>query len=163
MKCSNKSIIKIIPVLYFLIVAALFVSNFINYSHLAINPLHSKSFFIIPSVFLISAFVYFYHNAQYFEFDSAGEVLIFINRGTFLSSFFHYREIRAEFPKSKLRFFDVKDYYFFRILEIYITSENNRTRRLKFNVTFLNYKKQRLLLESLSEVSKKNKVSFNGN
>lgn len=162
MKCNNKDIIKIIPVLYFLIIASIVALNFIGFNNLNLNPQYPNWLFALESLLLLFLFIYIYRNAQYFEFDGSGEVLVFVNEGTLLSNFFSYRLHRAEFPKSRLKYFEIKDYFVYKKLIVYINSRQQRTKKLYFNITFLNYKKQKLVLKTLSEISDINKGTING-
>jgi hypothetical protein len=70
-----------------------------------------------------------------------------------------YRVKRAEFPKGKLIDFKVIDLFFYATLRIYIRSRRKKgPRKYTFNITFLNKKKKRGMIESLRKVIEKNKV-----
>jgi hypothetical protein len=100
--------------------------------------------------------VVFYSTAKYFEFDSDGNVLMFINRGLFISNFVNYREQRAEFPKEKLKRYRIQNYLLFSYLYVYVKSKSNQIKRVRFNITLLSNSKKRALKQSLEKVLKHN-------
>jgi hypothetical protein len=70
-----------------------------------------------------------------------------------------YRVKRAEFPKGKLLNFEVSDYGIYKSLKIYISSRRKKgPRTYTFNITFLNKKKKRGMIDSLNKVLQKNKA-----
>ncbi|HET8887160.1 MAG TPA: hypothetical protein VFM70_12495 [Salinimicrobium sp.] len=156
MKCNNKSIVNKVPLIYFLLIASIFATNVVHYHE---NNAERSTWWLIatPTLLLLVLLTYFYRNAKYFEFDSSGEVLVVVNRGTFLSRFLLYREEKAEFPKSKLKDYEIRDFVVYKSLNLYIKSDDTRTKKTKFNITFLNRKKQKLILNSLSDITDKNK------
>ncbi|MBC8755089.1 hypothetical protein H2O64_10425 [Kordia sp. YSTF-M3] len=98
-----------------------------------------------------------YSTAKYFEFDSDGNVLTFINKGLFISNFINYRERRAEFPKEKLKRYRIQNYIIFSTLYIYVRSRSNKTKRVHFNISLLSGRKKKALKKSLDKVIKHNK------
>ncbi|MBT8303461.1 MAG: hypothetical protein KJP09_03245, partial [Bacteroidia bacterium] len=64
---------------------------------------------------------------------------------------------RAEFPKSKLLYYKLNNYGVYKSLNIYIKSNDNRQKRLRFNVTLVSNKKLKYLKQSLDKVVKQNK------
>ncbi|WP_046755648.1 hypothetical protein [Kordia jejudonensis] len=154
MRFSNASTKKWIPFLYFFLglgslVAILFVMFFQD----EFNQV--KLWYLIP-IFLVVIFVMIYTSAKYFEFDSDGNVLTFINKGLFISNFVNYREQRAEFPKEKLKSYRIKNYILFCLLYVYIKSRNNKIKRIQFNISLLSRRKKRALKQSLDKVLKHN-------
>ncbi|WP_386406583.1 hypothetical protein [Sungkyunkwania multivorans] len=117
--------------------------------------------FIMPTLFLVLFSWFVYKNVKYFEYDSDGDVLNFINRGMFISNFINYRENRAEFPKVKLSHYKINDYVIYRTLNVYVKTKNHRVKRLRFNITFLNKKKIKALKSSLNKVIRNNKKALN--
>lgn len=154
MRFNNASSKKWIPFLYFFlglgsIVAILYFVFFQDEFNQA------KLWYLTPVPFvLILGMVY--STAKYFEFDSDGNVLTFINKGLFISNFINYREQRAEFPKEKLKRYRIQNFIIFCKLYIYIKSRNNKTKRLKFNISLLSNRKKRALKQSLDKVLKHN-------
>ncbi len=105
---------------------------------------------------LVVFFIIVYSSAKYFEFDSDGNVLTFINKGLFISNFINYRERRAEFPKEKLKRYRIKNYIMFSRLYLYIKSRSNKTKRVHFNISLLSRRKKAALKKSLDKVIKHN-------
>src|SRR5690606_34094460 len=113
----------------------------------------------LPNILLLLFGVYFHRIGQLFEFDSDGETLNFKNNGVFFSKFMEYRVKRAEFPKGKLMNFEVSDYGICESLKIFISSRRKKgPRDYTFNITFLNKKKKRGMIDSLNKVLQKNKA-----
>ncbi|MEM6684993.1 MAG: hypothetical protein AAF617_04275 [Bacteroidota bacterium] len=114
-----------------------------------------KLWYAIPAV-LVFIIVVFYSTAKYFEFDSDGNVLTFINKGLFISNFINYREHRAEFPKEKLKRYRIQNYVLFSFLYVYVKSKSSQIKRVRFNITLLSGRKKRALKKSLEKVLKHN-------
>ncbi len=100
--------------------------------------------------FLVS--VFFYLKAKFFEFDSDGNGLTFINRGFIISNFINYREKKVEFLKSDLISYKIRNYFFFSTIYIYIKAKRGRIKRLNFGIIFLSNKKRRAMKRSLDKV-----------
>ncbi|MEM6720063.1 MAG: hypothetical protein AAF611_12135 [Bacteroidota bacterium] len=114
-----------------------------------------KLWYAIP-VTLVFIIIVFYSTAKYFEFDSDGNVLTFINKGLFISNFINYREHRAEFPKEKLKRYRIQNYVLYSFLYVYVKSKSNQIKRVRFNITLLSNRKKRALKKSLEKVLKHN-------
>jgi hypothetical protein len=114
-----------------------------------------KIWYAVPLALALVFFV-FYSTAKYFEFDSDGNVLTFINKGLFISHFINYREHRAEFPKAKLKRYRIQNYVLFSFLYLYVRSKTNQIKRVRFNITLLSSGKKRALKKSLEKVIKQN-------
>lgn len=114
-----------------------------------------KIWYMIPVLFVILIGI-IYSSAKYFEYDSDGNVLTFINKGLFISHFINYREQRAEFPKEKLKRYRIQNYILFSYLYLYIKSRSNQTKRIHFNISLLSGRKKRALKKSLDKVIKHN-------
>ena len=159
MRFKNTSETKIIPSVYTILVAAFVTNIFVNVELMNTdpeNPMRWSQFF--PNLVLLVFGIYFHRIGQLFEFDSDGETLNFKNNGVFFSKFMEYRVKRAEFPKGKLIDFEVSDYGIYASLKIYITSRRKKgPRSYRFNITFLNKKKKRGMIDSLNKVLEKNK------
>lgn len=162
MRFKNTSETKIVPSVYILIVAAFVTNLFVNIEIMASsseteNAMKFSHF--LPNILLILFGIYFHRIGQLFEFDSDGETLNFKNNGMFFSKFMEYRVKRAEFPKTKLLDFEVSDYGIYSSLVIYISSRRKKgPRKYRFNITFLNKKKKKGMIESLQKVLEKNKA-----
>lgn len=155
MRFDNAKSKKWIPFLYFFIgiggVLAILYFFFFREDHNQI-----KDWYSVPVLFAV-VFGIIYSSAKYFEFDSDGNVLTFINKGLFISDFINYRERRAEFPKEKLKRYRIQNYVIFSRIYIYVRSRSNKTKRVHFNISLLSNSKKRALKKSLDKVIKHNK------
>lgn len=106
---------------------------------------------IVPLLLLI---LYYINGRQIFEYDSDGEALHFRNRNVvpFLS-----KPLSDEFPKYKLMKFDAIDLFFIKRLYITISSKNNGSTVLKYEISYLTKKEVNDLKFSLNKVIKANK------
>jgi hypothetical protein len=106
---------------------------------------------IIPLLLLI---LYYVNGRQIFEYDSDGEALHFKNRNIvpFLNE-----PLSDEFPKYKLMKFETVSLLFIRRLYITITSKNNGSTVLKYEISYLTQKEVNDLKFSLNKVIKANK------
>jgi hypothetical protein len=111
--------------------------------------------YAVPAI-LVFIIVVFYSTAKYFEFDSDGNVLTFVNKGLFITNFINYRENRAEFPKEKLKRYRIQNYLLFSFLYVYVKSKTNQIKRVRFNISLLSKNKKRALKKSLEKVMKHN-------
>lgn len=154
MRFDNAKSKKWIPFLYFFIgivgVLAILYFFFFRIDHNQI-----KVWYAIPVLFMVVVGI-IYSSAKYFEFDSDGNVLTFINKGLFISNFINYREHRAEFPKEKLKRYRIQNYIIFSKLYIYVQSKSNRIKRVHFNISLLSKSKKKALKKSLDKVIKHN-------
>lgn len=154
MRFNNASSKRWIPFLYFfLVLGSIIAIVYMLFFQDEFNK--GKLWYVIPIALLI-IFGIVYTSAKYFEFDSDGNVLTFVNKGLFISNFINYREQRAEFPKEKLTRYRVENYIFFCKLYIYIKSRSNKIKRLGFNISLLSPRKRRALKKSLDKVLKHN-------
>jgi len=115
----------------------------------------AKMWYAIPVILALMIFI-FYSTAKYFEFDSDGNVLTFVNKGLFISYFINYREHRAEFPKEKLKRYRIQNYLLFSYLYVYVRSKTNQIKRVRFNISLLSRSKKRAIKKSLEKVIKHN-------
>jgi len=155
MRFNNSKAKKWVPVLYFLL---LFLALGAIFYALVIDKEFEelKYWNFIPVVLLI-LMITIYVTAKYFEFDSDGNVLTFINKGLFISDYINYREQRAEFPKEKLSAYKLQHFLVFSYLNIYIKSKGNSIKRVRFNISLLGSRKKNALKSSLDKVIKQNK------
>jgi len=155
MRFDNAKSKKWIPFLYFFLgIGGILGILYFFFFREDYNQL--RIWYSIPVLFTILVGV-IYSSAKYFEFDSDGNVLTFINKGLFISNFINYRENRAEFPKEKLKRYRIQNYIIYCRLYIYVRSRSNKTKRIHFNITLLSKSKKRALKKSLDKVLKHNK------
>jgi len=153
---NNQKSKKFVLSLYF-IFAVLFVFASISFDLIRNIIGIAKYKFIVLFGVLFLTLLFAHRISKYFEYDSDGNVLVILNKGMLLSDFFNYRENRAEFPKSKLIYYKLNNYGIYKSLNIYIKSNDNRQKRLKFNVTLVSNKKLKYIKQSLDKVVKQNK------
>ncbi len=155
MKFNNSSSAKWAPVIYFfLFIGILFCVVVYGATREEADYL---VWYVMPVAFFLAILLYTYKTLSYFEYDSDGLVLNFVSRGLMLSNFINYRESRAEFPKEKLKSFRMKNYGLYKSLVLYVRSHSGRTKKVKFNITFLGGAKRRALANSLTKVVEHNK------
>lgn len=155
MRFNNSKAKKWVPVLYFLLL--LLVLGAIFYALVIDKEFEELKYWNFIPVILLIIIITIYTTAKYFEFDSDGNVLTFINKGLFISDYINYREQRAEFPKEKLSAYKLQNYFIFSYLNIYIKSKGSTVKRVRFNISLLGQKKKNALKSSLDKVIKHNK------
>lgn len=106
---------------------------------------------VIPVLLIL---LFNFRGKQIFEYDSDGEALNFKNRNLVqLIS----KPINDEFPKYKLKKYEVVNGLFFRRLYITIISKKEHHIILKYDISYLTNKEVNDLKHSLSKVVKENK------
>ncbi|MDQ1856105.1 MULTISPECIES: hypothetical protein [unclassified Chryseobacterium] len=106
---------------------------------------------IVPVLLLI---IFYISGRQIFEYDSDGEALNFKNRNIIP---FLNKPLHDEFPKYKLIKYDVVSILFFKRLYITVSSKNNGSTILKYQISYLGNKEINDLKLSLNKVVKTNK------
>jgi hypothetical protein len=106
---------------------------------------------LVPLLLLI---IFYFNGRQIFEYDSDGEALHFKNRNIipFLS-----KPLHDEFPKYKLIKYDLISIFFIKRLYITVSSKNNGSTILKYQISYLDRKEVNDLKLSLNKVVKANK------
>ncbi|WP_255815647.1 hypothetical protein [Chryseobacterium sp. MA9] len=117
------------------------------------NALEDESYLliIVPIMMLI---IFYICGRQIFEYDSDGEALNFKNRNIIP---FLDKPLHDEFPKYKLIKYDVVSILFIKRLYITVSSKNNGSTILKYQISYLNRKEVNDLKLSLNKVVKANK------
>lgn len=158
MRLNNSKIKNTILSAYFLLLIAVIISiivfglfkDWINNSIIKYTVL----------ILFFGLLFYLLHKvSKYFEYDSDGNVIVLINRGLIVSEFFNYRELKAEFPKEKLLYYRINKYFIYKSLNLYIKSNEQHQKRIRFNVSLVSRKKLRYLRMSLDKVVKQNKAN----
>lgn len=150
---KSSKVIKSIYWLIFLAVGGFYVFNYI----ISLSPVVEGKKMMFITIIIIVVLAFWYMRARYFEYDSNGSVLIFINRGILLQKIVNYRETKAEFPKEKLRKYKIKNYIIYRLLYVYVKSKNGGVKKVIFDITFVSPKRVNLLEQSLNKVLTNNK------
>ncbi|RZV62773.1 MAG: hypothetical protein EX254_07315, partial [Flavobacteriaceae bacterium] len=136
MRLNNQKSKKFVLSLYF-VFAVLFVFASISFDLVRTLIGNARFKYLVLFGVLILMLLFAHRVSKYFEYDSDGNVLVLMNKGMLLSEFFNYRENRAEFPKSRLLYYKLNNYGVYKSLNIYIKSNDNRQKRLRFNVTLV--------------------------
>lgn len=121
------------------------------------NLLDSGDFLLllIPVLLLL---IFLVRGRQIFEYDSDGEALNFKNRNVVL---FLNKPLSDEFPKYKLKNFEIINAVVFKKLFITVDSKRSTAIILKYDISYLSKKELNDLKLSLSKVIKKNKETDN--
>lgn len=160
MRFNNHKSIKYIPFVYFMIVFGILVFGYLEYKIGNDNVFYAELIFWFFMIVLFFILVYVYKFGKFFEYDSDGEALCFRNSGAFLSESFSYRETRAEFPKKKLKKFQVKNYLFIKKLHLHVKSgyaEKKTVKKVVFDITFVKQKRTNMMKASLDKVVLENR------
>lgn len=110
--------------------------------------------FLLVIIPLFALGIYYVSGRHIFEYDSDGEALHFKNRNIvpFIS-----KALIDEFPKYKLIKYEVVTVFFIKRLYVTISSKNNGSTMLKYEISYLNQKEVNDLKFSLNKVVKANK------
>ncbi|WP_027377229.1 hypothetical protein [Kaistella palustris] len=111
----------------------------------------SSLFLLIPLLF---GLIFYLRGRQIFEYDSDGEALNFKNRNVFR---LFAKAVSDEFPKYKLKNYEVLNALLFKKLYITVSSKKNSALILKYDISYLTKKELSDLKLSLSKVIKTNK------
>lgn len=158
MRTNNEKVKNIIISLYFIIIVfgILILTLFNVFRDVSKNS--TIPFLIILAVIVI-LFIITYRVSKFFEYDSDGIKVVFLNKGLLLSEYLNYREHKLELDKDKLIGFKFHNYYFYKSLVIYYLSRHNNKKSEVFNVTLVNRKKRRYIKQSIRKIIKQNNNS----
>lgn len=154
MRLSNRSkapVYNFINTLLMMIVVFGIAGFLVNKYRFHILGSESYLMVLVPLLLLI---IFYFNGRQIFEYDSDGEALHFKNRNIipFLS-----KPLHDEFPKYKLIKYDVISIFFIKRLYITVSSKNNGSTILKYQISYLDRKEVNDLKLSLNKVVKANK------
>ena len=155
MRTNNEKVKNTIISLYFIIIVLgiLILTLFNVFSDISKNS--TLAFYIIVFV-IIALFVITYRISKFFEYDSDGIKLVFLNKGLLLKDHLNYREHKLELDKDQLTGFKFNNYYFYKTLVIYYRSHHGNKRNEIFNVTLVNRKKRKYIKQSIRKIIKQN-------
>ena len=108
---------------------------------------------VIPTLIIV---IFYLRGRQIFEYDSDGEALNFKNRNVVL---FLDKPLSDEFPKYKLKSYEIVNALIFKRLYVTISSKKSNAIILKYDVSYLSKKELNDLKLSLSKVTKNNKTN----
>ena len=151
MRTDNRNVKNTIISIYFLLlVTAILLATVFK----SIDVFPTSSMYVFLGFFVAVVYVHFI--ARYFEYDSDGPKLVFINKGLILTDFINYRQNKVEFDKRKLVEYKVHNYLVYKSLIISIKSSNGKISKEHFNVTLLKRKKLKYVKQSLKRIMKYN-------
>lgn len=155
MRTNNEKVKNIIISLYFIIIVfgILILTLFNVFRDVSKNPTVTLLIILFA---LIALFVITYRVSKFFEYDSDGIKVVFLNKGLLLSEYLNYREHKLELDKDKLIGFKFYNYYFYKTLVIYYLSHHNNKKSEVFNVTLVNRKKRKYIKQSIRKIVKQN-------
>ena len=155
MRTNNEKVKNIIISLYFIIIVfgILILTLFNVFRDVSKNPTVALLIILFS---LIALFVITYRVSKFFEYDSDGIKVVFLNKGLLLSEYLNYREHKLELDKDKLIGFKFHNYYFYKTLVIYYLSHHNNKKSEVFNVTLVNRKKRKYIKQSIRKIVKQN-------
>ena len=155
MRTNNEKVKNIIISLYFIIIVfgILILTLFNVFSDISKNS--TLAFYIIVFV-IVALFIITYRISKFFEYDSDGIKVVFLNKGLLLKDHLNYREHKLELDKNQLTGFKFNNYFFFKTLIIYYTSRHDHQRKETFNVTLVSKKKRRYIKQSIRKIIKLN-------
>lgn len=114
--------------------------------------------FLLLIIPVLCILVFYLRGRQIFEYDSDGEALNFKNRNVLL---FLEKALSDEFPKYKLKNYEIINAIILKKLYITISSNKNHSIILKYDISYLSKKELNDLKISLSKVIKTNKEREN--
>ena len=155
MRTNNEKVKNIIISLYFIIIVfgILILTLFNVFRDVSKNPTVTLLIILFA---LIALFVITYRVSKFFEYDSDGIKVVFLNKGLLLSEYLNYREHKLELDKDKLIGFKFHNYYFYKTLVIYYLSHHNNKKSEVYNVTLVNRKKRKYIKQSIRKIVKQN-------
>lgn len=154
MRLNNRSKAPFYQFLFTLATVMVIIGVIMSFFHIINLPVLRNMFsYGLIVLGLILHAVLFIRGRQIFEYDSDGEALNFKNYN--IISFLG-KEAKDEFPKYKLRSYEVVNAIIFKRLYIYISSKKNNKITLKYDISYLTSQEIRDLKTSLNKVVKEN-------
>ncbi|MGM0635430.1 MAG: hypothetical protein ACQESK_05150 [Bacteroidota bacterium] len=154
MRLTNYKTVRIIPGVYYFSIVFFFLVVFLNIQ-LDHTLFPSKKYYYLFSGGIVLALIYTYFGGKYFEYDSEGEIVTFINRGVILSNFFNYRDTVLEVKRKRIVDFKIINFLIYKRLVITVKTRHGLVKR-HTNITFLSPKKTKYLSQSLNKLVTKN-------
>ena len=158
MRLSNRNKAGYFQFLSTLATAALFLGIFLFFLERYRYHYLGWSEFLLIIIPILGILIFYLRGRQIFEYDSDGEALNFKNRNVVL---FLDKALSDEFPKYKLKNYEVLNAIILKKLYITISSKKNHSIILKYDISYLTKKELNDLKMSLSKVIKTNKEREN--
>ena len=158
MRLSNRNKAGYFHFLSTLITVGLFLGIFLFFLERYRYHYLGWSEFLLIIIPILGSLIFYLRGRQMFEYDSDGEALNFKNRNVVL---FLDKALSDEFPKYKLKNYEVLNAIILKKLYITISSKKNHSIILKYDISYLTKKELNDLKMSLSKVIKTNKEREN--
>ena len=158
MRLSNRNKAGYFHFLSTLITVGLFLGIFLFFLERYRYHYLGWSEFLLIIIPILGILIFYLRGRQIFEYDSDGEALNFKNRNVVL---FLDKALSDEFPKYKLKNYEVLNAIILKKLYITISSKKNHSIILKYDISYLTKKELNDLKMSLSKVIKTNKEREN--
>lgn len=158
MRLSNHRLVKIIPGVYYFSVILFLLIIFLN-QQLGRQLFPSDKYYFAALILVGLWLIYIYFAGKYFEYDSEGSLVSFLNRGAILSEFINYRTKIHEVKKEKISSYKIYNLLFYRRL-IVLCSTKNSHKNFNINISMLSPKKTRYLKLSLDKIIAKNQTNL---
>lgn len=154
MRLSNHKLVKRIPVVYYFSVILFFLIIFLN-QQLGKQLFPSDKYYHASLIFVGLWLTYIYFAGKYFEYDSEGSIVSFLNRGAILSEFMNYRTKIHEIKKEKIKTYQIYNFLVYRRLSV-VYSTKYTDKNIHINISMLGPKKTKYLKLSLDKIIAKN-------
>lgn len=158
MRLSNHRVVKIIPGVYYFSVILFFLVIFLN-QQLGKQLFPSDKYYFVALILISLWLIYIYFAGKYFEYDSEGTLVSFMNRGAILSEFINYRTKIHEIKKEKIHNYKIINLLFYRRLVIQCSTRNSN-KNININISMLSLKKTKYLKLSLDKIIAKNQINL---
>lgn len=158
MRLSNRNKAGYFQFLSTLVIVGLFLGIFLFFLERYRYHYLGWSEFLLIIIPILGILIFYLRGRQIFEYDSDGEALNFKNRNVVL---FLDKALSDEFPKYKLKNYEVLNAIILKKLYITISSKKNHSIILKYDISYLTKKELNDLKMSLSKVIKTNKEREN--
>lgn len=154
MRLSNHKLVKIIPGVYYFSVILFLLLIFLN-QQLGRQLFPSDKYYYASLIIVGMWLIYIYFAGKYFEYDSEGSLVSFLNRGAILSEFINYRTKIHEIKKDNIHRYKIYNFLFYRRLVLFYSTKNS-IRDVYINISMLSPRKTRFLKLSLDKIIAKN-------
>ncbi len=114
--------------------------------------------YILIGFFCVFIYLFYKIGHQNVEYNSDGELLNIKTQDAFWVKYFPQTRRIVDFPKSKLISFKIKNGFFQKKLDLYVTSKRTQSgyMKLRFNITYLSKSEISDLKRSLNKIVKRN-------
>ncbi|NEV94284.1 hypothetical protein G3567_09025 [Psychroflexus sp. YR1-1] len=158
MRLNNYKFVKKIPWIYYFSVIVLLLTIFLNHQ-LGKQLFPSNTYYYATLIVISLALVYVYFAGKYFEYDSEGSLVVFLNKGAILSEFISYRTKIYEIKREKIKDYKIRNLLIYKRLTVFYSTKNT-DRNFRVNISMLSPRKIRFMKLSLDKIIDKNKANL---